>query len=118
MGPFEAPVGDHRMVRNGLIQGKETENGQNGKEAGIGVTGVIEKNPRKEKKGEGNTELFLCWLTHFSPLSLHFVCFFWGGSLFQGETKQSTKSPMATQHTTGNCPHRVTDMNEHEHGTQ
>ena len=84
MGPFEGPVCDHRMVRNGLLQDKETENGQmEGRESR--VTGVIKKKPTEGQEGRRNHGLFLCWITHLSPLSLILFAFL-GGLLFQRET--------------------------------
>ena len=69
-------MGDHRMVRNGLLQDKETENGQNGKERELGLQASSKETNRKEKKGEGYTDCF-CAGSLTSHLSLpSFVCFF------------------------------------------
>ena len=75
MGPFEGPVGDHRMVRNGLLQDKETENGQmEGRESR--VTGVIKKKPTERARRE--KEPRIVFVLDHSPLTSlpSFVCFF------------------------------------------
>lgn len=68
-----------------------------------GLQASSKRNQQKGQEGRRNHGLFLCWITHLSPLSLILFAFL-GGLLFQRETKQFIKSPMATQHT-------ATDMN-------
>ena len=96
-------MGDHRMVRNGLLQDKETENGQNGKERELGLQASSKEINRKEKKREGYTDCF-CAGSLTSHLSLpSFVCFL-GGFAFPKRDKTIYGI------SNGNATH-ATDMN-------